>query len=96
MEWHPAADGKPIEGVCNLVTFGVVERDRPEGVSRWHLILVEMECVFVRSVERPAGLVTYIQGVDGILGEVCSETNLGDPSALQVPVAIDTHNGGVH
>src|SRR6516225_6580554 len=57
LEWHPTADGKPIESVGDLKTFRVIECDRPKGVCGRRVALVEMQRVFVCTIERLAGLV---------------------------------------
>ena len=43
LEWHPAADGKTVQAVSDLVAFLVVECDRPESVRRWDGSFVEVD-----------------------------------------------------
>jgi hypothetical protein len=74
----------------------VIERDRPEGTGRWRAAFVEVDRVLVRSVERFAGFVDQIEGVDRILGKIRAKADLCDDGALQVPVSIDAHGVGVH
>jgi hypothetical protein len=51
---------KSIEAARNLEALGIVERDGPESVDRRGLPFVEMNCVAVRSVERPTCVVGEI------------------------------------
>src|SRR5215469_13827901 len=51
-ERHPATHRKAIEAVCYLKSVTVVERERPKGICRRCSALVEVDCVFVRAVER--------------------------------------------
>src|SRR5215469_11662281 len=51
-ERHPATQRKAIEAVCYLKAVTVVERERPKGICRRCSALVEVDCVFVRAVER--------------------------------------------
>ena len=55
-----------------------------------------MDLVFVCTVERFAGVVTEIERIDGILGQICPEAHLGDDGALEVVVAVHAHCVGVH
>src|SRR6185437_16503937 len=75
-ERHPTADGKPIERVSNLESLVVIKRDRPEGVHRRRVTFVEVKLVFVRSVQRPPGIIGQIDGINRILGKVRPETGL--------------------
>ena len=95
-ERHPTADREPVEHIGHLEAFGVVERDRPEGVHGRRGAFVEVEGVFARAIERLAGVVEKVQRIDRIFGEVGAEADLRDHGALQVVVAIDTHGVGVH
>ena len=78
-----------IERICDLEAFGVVERDRPEGVRWRRAALIEMKQVFV------SGLVCQINGIYGVLRQVCAETDLSDDGALQIVIAVYAHGVGI-
>ena len=52
-----------------------------------------MERVFVATIERPAGLVTEIERIDRILGQVRAKALLCDDGTLQVVIAGQTEKG---
>ena len=60
----------------------VIERDRPKGLRRRDLVLVEVDRVVVRAVERLAVAVTQIEWVDGVAGQIGAKPDLGDHGAL--------------
>ena len=95
-ERHPAADREPVEAVRHLEAVTVIQRDRPEGVHRRRGVLVEMQDIGVRTVQRLASIVREVERIDRVLRQVRAETELGDDRALQVVVAVDAHRVGVH
>jgi hypothetical protein len=74
LEWHPAADGKTVQAVSYLEALLVVECYRPESVHRRDSRLIEVNCLFVRAVERFARLVAQIERVNRILRQVRTES----------------------
>src|ERR1019366_172847 len=90
-ERHPTADRKTVQDVRHLEAIRVVERDGPECASWRRGALLEVNDVLVRSVQRLAGFVGEIQGVDGVLRQVRAEAKLRHDGTLQVVVPIYAH-----
>src|SRR6202012_4465998 len=77
LEGKVTADRKTIEPVRYLKAFAIIECDGPESVHGRRSTLVEVDRVFVRAVERLAGVVEQVERIDGVLGKIGAETELG-------------------
>src|SRR5262249_6190915 len=88
---HPATEVKAVKGISNLKTLRIIESNRPEGAYWRRLAFVEVECVFVRTIEWLASLVAKIGWIYGVLWKICAETPLGDDRSLQIVIAVDPH-----
>ena len=95
-EGHPARHGEAVQCVGHLEAVLVVERDRPEGIDRRDLVLLEVQDVVALAIQRLAGGVSEVQRIDRVLRQVGAEALLRDDGALQVVIAINTHGVGVH
>ena len=65
-KWHPTANRKAIEAVCNLKAVTVVERERPKGIYWRCSAFVEVDGVLARTVKRLAGFVGEVDRIDRI------------------------------
>ena len=86
----PAAPGVTTRSVqTRTLSQNASENDRPECICRRRVILVEVQPVSVRPVERLTGFVAQIERVDGVLREVSAQAHLRNNRALQI-VASDS------
>jgi hypothetical protein len=88
LERKIAADRETIERVRHLKALGIIKRDGPEGVHRRRGSLVEVDPIFVRAVERLAGVVEEVQRIDCVLREVGPKADLGDDGALEIEITV--------
>src|SRR6185312_1301672 len=82
-ERHPATHSEAIERIRYLEAFRVIERDRPECPHRRRGSFVEMDRVAVGAVERVASLVTDVERIDRVLGQVGAKTKWSNHCALE-------------
>jgi hypothetical protein len=55
-----------------------------------------MDRVFIRAVERFAGIVSEIERIDGILGQIRAEADLGEDRTLEVVIPVHAHGVSIH
>ena len=82
LERKVTADRETIERVRHLKALGIIKREGPEGVHRRRGSLVEADPIFVRAVERLAGVVEEVQRIDRVFRQVGPKADLGDDGAL--------------
>src|SRR5258708_14590236 len=96
MERHPGTDRLPVEIVGISEPIRIVHGNGPESVYRRRGPFLEVDRVFVRSVERLAGLIGEIERIDRVFRQVRAEADPGDDRPLEIVVAIDAHRIGIH
>ena len=90
------ANRETIERIGHLEAFGVVHRERPEGIDRRQFTLVEVQDVLVLRHHRLTLGVGHVERIDRIVGLVGAQAGHRDDGALEIEVAVDAHRVRVH